>query len=215
MRKRIAIEPKSTTHRYAAAARTLAQRDPVLRRVIFQVGPCTLRPEPDVLTVLIRTIISQQLATKAALTIADRLFAHTSVPCSVEAIERLDDAQLRACGLSGAKRRALRDLCRHIRHGTIPLEPPEALTDDQWREALLQVRGIGPWSVDMFLIFCLGRLDVFPVGDLGLRLGVQTAYDLPEVPSAAALESFGERWRPYRTVATWYLWRSRGPVPQS
>lgn len=201
---------------YAHAVRALARRDPILRQVIRRVGPCTLRPVNDVLTVLVRTIISQQLATRAAQTITNRLLARLPKPLSIESLEQLDDADYRACGISEPKRCAIRDLCRHGRLGKVPLHSsPDTLTDDQWRQALLSIRGIGPWSVDMFFIFGLGRLDVFPVGDLGLRLGVQTTYGLPALPTTTELNEIGERWRPYRSVATWYMWRCRGPVPQS
>ena len=201
--------------RYVEAARRLARRDPTLRDVIRRVGPCTLRPHGDPLTVLVRTIISQQLSARVARVIEQRFFALTSPPITPEQIDQMSDEQIRGCGISAAKVKSLRDLCRHLRSGLVPIDRLDSLSDEELHPILTQVYGIGPWSVDMFLIFCLGRLDVLPVGDLGLRLGVQAAYGLPEPPTPSDLTTLGQKWQPYRTVATWYMWRSRGEVPQS
>lgn len=215
MRRPPPTSPDALAARYAGAARVLARRDPVLRSVIRRVGPCTLRPHGDPLTVLVRTIISQQLSARVARIIEQRFFARISGPGTLDQIERLRDEEIRSCGLSAGKIRSLRDLCRHIRDGRVPLDRLDRLTDEELRDVLTEVHGIGPWSVDMFLIFCLGRMDVFPVGDLGLRLGVQFTYGLPEPPRPSDLTIWGQKWQPYRTVATWYMWRSRGEVPQS
>ncbi len=200
---------------YATAQRALSRRDPKLRPIIKRVGPCTLKPHSDLFAVLVRTIISQQLSTKAALTIANRLQALLPNGLEPVGLDRLDDGQIRTCGISGGKLKSIRDLCGHVRKGTVHVDRLATLTDEQVREVLLQVHGIGPWSVDMYLIFCLGRLDVLPVGDLGLRLGVKAVYGLRQAPSPPQLVKIAEPWRPYRSVATWYMWRSRGFVPQS
>lgn len=200
---------------YVKAQRALARRDERLKALIKQVGPCTLQPMPDVFPVLVRTVIAQQLSTKAATTISSRLEALLPEGLLPAAIERLRDEEIRGCGISGSKLKSIRDLCSRVRTGELPVERFSVMTDEEVRDALLQVFGIGPWSVDMYLIFCLGRLDVLPVGDLGLRLGVKDVFNLPEAPKPAQLIELAEPWRPYRTVATWYFWKSRGFVPQS
>lgn len=205
----------SVAAQYQAAARALARKDRVLGALIRRVGPCTLRPHGDPLAVLVRTVISQQLSARVARVIEQRFLTLISGRCTLEGLEQLTDEQIRSCGLSAAKVRSLRDLCRHIRAGQVPLDRLDSLPDDELRRVLTEVHGIGPWSVDMFMIFCLGRMDVFPVGDLGLRLGVQSSYGLPEPPRPEELVHWGRKWQPYRTVATWYMWRSRGEVPQS
>jgi DNA-3-methyladenine glycosylase II len=200
---------------YLAAQRSISRRDLKLRPIIKRVGPCTLRPMSDRFSVLVRTIISQQLSTKAALTIGDRLLALTPGGFTPACLQELSDEQIRSCGISGGKLKSIRDLCARIRGGRLDPDAFPTLADEELREKLTEVHGIGPWSVDMYLIFCLGRLDVLPVGDLGLRLGLRDAYGLKEPPTVAEMLDIGETWRPYRTVATWYLWRSRGFAPQS
>jgi len=200
---------------YQAAQRAISRRDAKLRPIIKRVGPCTLRPMTDRFSVLVRTIISQQLSTKAALTIGDRLLALTPGGFTPERLKKLSDEHIRSCGISGGKLKSIRDLCSRIGGGHLNPDDFPNLSDEDLRERLTEVHGIGPWSVDMYLIFCLGRLDVLPVGDLGLRLGLKEAYGLKEPPTVARMLEIGESWRPYRTVATWYLWRSRGFVPQS
>src|SRR5262249_26271776 len=122
---------------------------------------------------------------------------------------------LRAAGLSTAKTRSVRDLSAKVQNGTVPLKDLPGLSDEEVIERLVLVRGIGRWTAEMFLIFSLGRLDILPVADLGLRVGVQKLYELPETPAKARLIELADPWRPYRSVATWYFWRSLGGVPQS
>ncbi|MCX7701175.1 MAG: hypothetical protein N2039_09880, partial [Gemmataceae bacterium] len=129
--------------RYAVATRVLARRDPVLRSVIRRVGPCTLRPHGDPLTVLVRTIISQQLSARVARVIEQRFFARISGPDILDQIERLSDEQIRSCGLSFGKIRSLRDLCRHIRDGRVPLDRLDTLPADEMRDVSTEVHGIG------------------------------------------------------------------------
>ena len=204
------------TSSYANAERHLSRRSPIFREIIRQIGSCTLKANPDYFSVLVHTIISQQLSTRAALTIGTRLQgALNGKGLTPKSVQRLPDEQIRQCGFSGGKTKSLRDLCRRCLDGSLPLDRLTELSDEQVREHLLEVHGIGPWSVDMFLIFCLGREDVLPVGDLGLRATVQQHYDLPKLPGPPQLTKIAEPWRPYRSIATWYCWRSRGPVPQS
>jgi DNA-3-methyladenine glycosylase II len=201
---------------FRKAQRHLARRDPVLKRLIGIVGPCTLWFEPDGFVALARSIISQQISTKAAAAIRARL-EQTLAPqrVSAAAILAAADEALRGAGLSAGKVRSLRDLAEKVRDGTVPLKRLHTLSDEEVIAHLVPVHGIGRWTAQMFLIFSLGRLDVLPVADLGLRAGVQRQYGLPDLPPPAALEELARPWQPYRSVATWYLWRSLGFVPQS
>jgi DNA-3-methyladenine glycosylase II len=201
---------------FARAKRHLARRDPVLKRVVAAVGPCTLWFQPDPFVALVRAIVAQQISTKAANSIRARLEEALApaglVPAAVLAAS---EEALRGAGLSAAKARSLRDLAEHVHDGRLPLAALHELTDEDVIAHLIPVRGIGRWTAQMFLIFSLGRLDVLPVADLGLRVGVQRQYNLPEPPDKEALERLAEPWRPYRSIATWYFWRSLGFVPQS
>ncbi len=198
------------------ARRHLARRDPILREVIRLIGPCTLQHNPDGFAVLVHSIISQQISTKAAASIRGRLLNFLGPRgITVAGIRRAPDQKLRAAGLSAAKIRSLRDLADKIHHGEVPLDALHQLSDDEVIDCLLPVRGIGPWTAQMFLIFSLGRPDVLPVADFGLRVGVQRQYRLRKLPDKSRLTELAEPWRPFRTIATWYFWRSLGAVPQS
>jgi DNA-3-methyladenine glycosylase II len=175
-----------------------------------------LRYEPNRFVSLARSIISQQISTKAALAIRTRL----EQTCNGGAITpagllALSDEALRAAGLSASKMKSLRDLANRVYTGCVLLDAIHELADEEVIEALLPIRGIGRWTAQMFLIFSLGRLDILPVDDLGLRAGVQSQYGLDELPDKDQLIELAEPWRPYRSIATWYFWRSRGFVPQS
>lgn len=203
-------------HDLATIQRRLARRDPVLRRIIARVGPCTLRTDPDAFSVLARSIIAQQISTRAAAAISARLLRTLGRrKLRPAAILATPDEGLRTAGLSSAKVRALRDLAEKCHCGDVPLRKLPALGDEEVIALLTPVRGIGRWTAEMFLIFSLGRLDVLPVADYGLRAGVQREYGLPELPKKDELTRIAEPWRPYRSVATWYVWRSLGFVPQS
>jgi DNA-3-methyladenine glycosylase II len=198
------------------ARRHLARRDPVLRKLIAAIGPCTLKAHPDGFATLVSSIISQQISTRAAETIRSRLEqALGAGGLAAGPLLDLPDESLRGAGLSAGKARSLRDLAAKVQSGEVPLDRLPEMTDEEVIAALLPVRGIGRWTAQMFLIFSLGRLDVLPVDDFGFRAGVQQQYGLSELPGRARLAEMGEAWRPYRTVATWYFWRSRGGVPQS
>jgi DNA-3-methyladenine glycosylase II len=197
------------------ARRHLSRRDPVLRRLIAAVGPCTLRPEPDGFRSLVRAIISQMISTKAAQSIFAKLQASLGrkklTPASILS---LDEATLRGVGLSGTKARGLLDLAERVRSGVLPLARFPELSDDEVIRHLMVVRGIGRWTAEMFLIFSLGRLDVWAVDDFGLRAGVQAHFGLEGLPDRATMRAVAERWRPYRSVASWYLWRWRDVPPR-
>ncbi len=155
---------------YAAARRHLSRRSPILRPLLKQVGPCTLLPNPDHFAVLARSIVSQQISTKAAESIFGRVIAACGeAGVRPEAIARLSDADIRACGLSANKLLSLRSLTEHFQNDQKLQTDLESLTDQEVEDHLIPIRGIGVWTVHMFLIFSLGRLDVLPVGDLGLR----------------------------------------------
>lgn len=189
--------------------RRLRRRDPVLRRLIRAVGPCTLARQSDHFGLLVRSIISQQISTKAAASIRARL-EETLKPEALQpkSILGATDEALRSAGLSANKVRCLRDLAEKVHQGAVPLHDLHEKPDEEVIERLLPVRGIGRWTAEMFLIFSLGRLDVLPVADLGLRAGVRREYALADLPDSSALEELTESWRPYRSIGTWYIWRS-------
>ncbi len=188
----------------------LRASDPVLAHAIDEIGPfrMRLRPAPSVFAVLARAIVNQQLNGKAAAAIFARLCAlFPRGEPSARRMLRLPDERLRGVGLSGSKLLSLRDLAQKAEDGAIPtLAEIRDLPDEAIIERLSKVRGIGRWSAEMLLMFRLGRPDVLPVDDYGVRKGFGIAYDR-EMPSPKELAAFGERWKPYRTVASWYLWR--------
>ena len=200
---------------YAKARRLLARRDPILRDLMQRYGSCGLADSQhsDPFKALVHAIVSQQLSSKAAATISarvDALFGGSPTPRQMAAVS---DGQLRSAGLSGQKIGYIRDLCRHIGDGALPLDHLEAMPDEEVIAALTRVKGIGRWTAEMFLMFRLHRPDVLPVGDLGIVKAVQRAYRLRKVPSPDRLVRIGESWRPYRSVACWYLWASLDNTP--
>lgn len=206
-----------TAELFRKAQRHLARRDPVLKRIVSDIGPCTLQCNSgDRFGLLVRAIISQQISTKAATSIRTKLEGllqpHGIKP---EAILDASDALLRSAGLSSSKARSVRDLADKVHHGHVPLHDLHDADDEEVISRLIPVHGIGRWTAEMFLIFSLGRLDVLPVADLGLRVGVQKQYRLRKLPEKDHLFELAEPWRPYRSIATWYFWRSLGNVPQS
>jgi len=200
---------------YTKARRLLARRDPVLRDLMRAQGPCGLaaRLHTNPFKALTRAIVGQQLSAKAAATIFARfegLYDAFPTPAQVLATP---DERLRAVGLSSQKLGYLRDLCRRIEEGQLPLDVLERMEDEAVIEALTQVKGVGRWTAEMFLIFRLQRPDVLPLGDLGIAKAVQRAYKLRKAPSPDRLTRIGEAWRPYRSVACWYLWASLNNDP--
>lgn len=201
---------------YARARRLLLRRDPVLASLIREYGPCGLAEaqRADHFSALVRSIVFQQLSTKAASTIYSRMVAllpgGVLTPASLAA---LTDEQLRTAGISRQKAGYLRDLCDKVSAGVVPLDDLERMDDEQVIAALTTIKGIGRWSAQMFLMFRLHRPDVLPVGDLGIVNAVMKVYRLRKKPTADRLERLGEAWKPYRSVASWYLWRSLGNAP--
>lgn len=196
-----------------AAARELARRDRELGRWMKRVGPIAAEPRWrksfDTVDALARSILYQQLSGKAAATIVGRVEAAIgSARIDAAALARVDDPTLRGCGVSGNKVLALRDLARRFEAGELPSPRQMARADSEAIiEALTAVRGIGRWTAEMLLIFRLGRPDVLPLDDLGIRRGVQVMDGLAAAPNARETAARGEAWAPYRTLASLYLWR--------
>ncbi len=200
-----------TSEDYVRARRLLMRRDPLLAATIKEIGPCGLaaRQHTDHLTALVRAIVGQQLSGKAAATIFERfraLFAGGVI--TAHDITALNDTTLRGVGLSGQKVSYLRDLCARIDDGSLLLDELEALGDEEVIARLVAVKGFGRWTAEMFLMFRLHRPDVLPVADLGIMKAVQNIYKLRKRPNAAKILRIGEPWRPYRSIASWYLWQS-------
>ena len=199
-----------TASDYAKARRVLARRDPVIRDLMRRFGECGLAKaqRTDPFRALLHAIIAQQLSTKAAATIEARFAALFNAQPTAAAIAATPDDQLRAVGISPQKLGYIRDLCARTLDGSLTLDALEALTDEEVIVALTNVKGIGRWTAEMFLMFRLHRPDVLPVGDLGIVKAVQRAYKLRLAPTPVRLTRLGENWRPYRSVACWYLWAS-------
>jgi DNA-3-methyladenine glycosylase II len=195
---------------YGEATRILTERDPVLAGLVAEAGPMRIaRRTMTPFEALVQAIVYQQLAGPAARAIHGRLIAALDGHPEPEPLLALSDETLRAVGLSSAKARPLRDLATKALDGTVVLSPRSLARqpDEDVIARLSSVRGIGPWSAQMFLIFQLRRLDVWPVADLGARHGYGLAWDVP-TPTARELEPLGDAYRPYRTVLTWYCWRA-------
>jgi DNA-3-methyladenine glycosylase II len=182
--------------------------DPILASVVKQVGPVTFKPERDRFKLLVRSIISQQISTAAARTIRLRLEEYLK-PAGVlpQIMSGLSVEELRTVGISRQKASYMIDLAQKCSDGTVQLSRLGRKTDEQIIDELTQVKGIGRWSAQMFLIFGLGRLDVFPHDDLGVRTAIRHLYSLKELPKKDECLAIGERWRPYASLGSWYCWR--------
>jgi 3-methyladenine DNA glycosylase/8-oxoguanine DNA glycosylase len=197
----------------------LRAADAELARLIDRVGPfeLTLPDESSSFEALAEAIVYQQLSPRAAATIFGRfcgLFASAPACPTPEQVLAASEETLRAAGLSGSKQRALHDLARRAVEGELPtLEEARGMDDEAIIERLVRVRGVGRWTAEMFLIFTLGRPDVLPADDYGLRRGFQVAFGTTEIPARDEVAGRGARWAPYRTVASWYLWRALEPLP--
>ncbi len=201
-----------TPQRLTEALAALSANDPKMATAIERVGPCTLIPRADGTHFdhLARAIVFQQLSGAAASTIygrfKERIGDGTDSPTPAQILAS-DEATLRVCGLSTAKARAIIDLARHVEDARLPLEGIDTLDDEAVIEALVAVRGVGRWTAQMFLMFRLGRPDVLPVLDLGVRKGAQRIYRMRALPEADRLEKVARNWRPWASVASWYCWR--------
>jgi DNA-3-methyladenine glycosylase II len=194
----------------ASGARELAGRDPVVARFLETLGPPRFRKPLDThFAALVRSITYQQLAGAAAAAIHGRLITALGEEVTPERMLALSDEEMRAAGLSGNKVASLRDLAAKVLDGTVILDPRRLSreSDDELVTRLSTVRGIGRWSAEMFLMFQLRRLDVWPTGDLGVRRGFGLAWGIP-MPTPKQLEPLGDPFRPYRSVVTWYCWRA-------
>jgi DNA-3-methyladenine glycosylase II len=187
----------------------LKASDPVLGRLIGQVGPYLIELlEPNYET-LVKAIVLQQLSGKVAEVIFQRLVrAAGNGRLRPEAVLRLRPAKLRAIGLSKQKIQYIRELARLTASGKLDLAALTTVSDEEVHARLTAIKGIGPWTVHMFLIFGMGRLNVMPSGDLGIRVAVRNVYGLAETPKPAEVDELARKWHPYCTVASWYLWRS-------
>jgi DNA-3-methyladenine glycosylase II len=187
----------------------LKSADPVLGTIIERIGPYRMQHRDPNFHTLVRSIVYQQLSGKAALTIFNRLIAAAKAdPLTPESILKLRPARMRTLGLSKQKLTYIRELARMTRDGQVRFDQVHALEDATVIEHFTKVKGIGVWTAQMFLIFALRRLDVLPTGDLGVRAAIKKGYNLPELPTPAEMEKIASAWRPYCSVASWYLWRS-------
>ncbi|MEO6238050.1 MAG: DNA-3-methyladenine glycosylase 2 family protein [Vicinamibacterales bacterium] len=195
---------------FLRARRALMRQDLVLATVIRKYRARSLLDAPalEPFPALVRTITSQQISTRAAATIHGRLVASMSEGVTPEALLALSETQFRGAGLSRQKVVYLRDLATKVQTGELPVASLHALDDEAVVDAIVKVKGLGRWSAEMFLMFRLRRPDVLPVGDLGIVTAIQRLYGLRQKPTPARMMKIGEAWRPYRTVACWYLWRS-------
>ena len=195
----------------ADAAAELARRDRVVARMLADHGPPRLgRPVagPGRFRALAESIVYQQLNGRAAATIFGRVDDCLGGEVTPQSLVGAGPHALRGCGLSAAKTAALLDLAAKVGDGTVRLDRIGRLSDDDVVDELVKVKGIGRWTAEMFLLFTLGRLDVWPVGDYGVRVGYAKAWGLAEVPKPPELGPLGERFRPYRSIAAWYCWRA-------
>ena len=189
----------------------LRRSDPILSEIIDRVGDYEIVfRDPDFET-LVKSIVYQQLSGRVASVIFGRLAKAAGGKLTPQNVLQLRPSRMRTLGLSGQKTAYIRDLARHTRDGRVVFEELPALSDADVIERLTEVKGIGVWTVHMFLIFALRRPDVLPIGDLGIRNAIRQAYGLAELPQPAEMEAMAARWRPYCTVASWYLWRSLEP----
>jgi DNA-3-methyladenine glycosylase II len=186
----------------------LMEADPVLAAIIEKVGPCNLVPREPTFETLARSITFQQLSGKAAGTIFARLKKAVGRRFTAAAFLRLTEEELRGCGLSRQKAAALRDLAGHVASRRIIFKQLPKLSDEDIIRLLSQVRGVGVWTAQMFLMFALERPNVLPTGDLGIRNAIWKAYGLEAAPKPLEIAKLAERWHPHCTVACWYLWRS-------
>lgn len=199
------------------AARELALRDPILGGIIDRAGIPSITPHKNYYQELVESIVSQQLSVKAAATILKRfvaLFPGDSFPTPDQILQK-DIEELRSVGLSRQKGSYIQDLALKVIDGSVKFDHLDILENQEVIDELTQIKGVGVWTVHMFLMFCMGRLDVLPTGDLGIKNGIQKLYDLPSSPTPAEIEATAKKhdWHPYETVASWYIWHSLDNKP--
>jgi len=199
-----------------AAAAHLAEYDPILKGIIERAGLCTIRPHKNYYWELVDSIISQQLSVKAAASIEKRfqeLFA-SELPTPEQILEKSVD-ELRTAGLSRPKANYIRDLAQHIADGELKLDQLEHMSNQEIAAELTAVKGIGEWTAHMFLMFCMARLDVLPVGDLGIRNSIKKLYNFDLLPTAEEIKNLSAKnhWQPYESIASWYIWQNLDNMP--
>jgi DNA-3-methyladenine glycosylase II len=201
---------------FTAAIAHLKKHDPVLTTVINASSLPDLEPHTNYYHELVSSIIGQQLSVKAAASIQKRFVALFDGFPTPEQILASDIEQLRSAGLSRPKAAYIRDLAQHITTGSITFDTLDQLSNQQIIDELTKVKGVGTWTVHMFLMFCMGRLDVLPTGDLGIRNGVRQLYGLDELPSPDTIDQLAKdnNWHPYESVASWYIWQSLDNAPK-
>ena len=189
----------------------LKRSDPILSAIIDRVGEYRIQFREPGFETLVKSIVYQQLSGRVAAVIFGRLLTAAGPKMTPESVLKLRPTRMRKLGLSTQKTAYIRDLARHTRDGHVIFEELHGLSDQAVIEQLTQVKGIGVWTVHMFLIFALQRTDILPTGDLGIRNAIRKAYGMSELPSSAEMEAIAACWRPFCTVASWYLWRSLEP----
>ena len=198
------------------AADHLSSRDPILRPVIAEVGLTTMRPHTDYYRELVESIIGQQLSIKAAAAIEARFVAmfEGEFPTPEQILTKSDE-DLRAIGFSYAKARYVRDLAVHVLDGSVSFANLNMLSNDEIVGEFTKVKGIGEWTMHMFLMFCMGRSDVLPVGDLGIKNGIRALYGFEAIPTPDVIRQIADdnQWHPYESIASWYVWQSLKNAP--
>lgn len=201
---------------FQKAAEYLSAHDPILAEVIKSAPQPSYVPHKNYYQELVESIISQQLSVKAAATILKRFkeLFNKDFP-NPEDILAIDNEELRGAGLSRQKASYIKDVAMRVLEGTIQFSHLDSLSNQEVIDELVQIKGVGVWTVHMFLLFCMGRLDILPVGDLGIRNGIQKLYNLPEKPTPEdiAMVALNNNWHPYESVASWYVWRSLNNTP--
>lgn len=201
---------KKENNNINSALTSLSKNDKVMLRIIKKKSKCNLRPKRKYFTALLKSIIGQQLSVKAANSIIDKFFNYFNGNPTVDLIIETDDEIIRSLGLSAAKTRYVKDLSYKIKNNELSLKGLAKLTNIEIEERFTKVLGIGSWTVHMFLMFTLGRLNVLPTGDLGIRKAIMLNYGFKKLPTVKEVEQIAKKnkWTPYQSVASWYLWQS-------
>ncbi|MGH9500309.1 MAG: DNA-3-methyladenine glycosylase family protein [Terriglobales bacterium] len=186
----------------------LSKSDPILRAIIARVGPCRIQYGLPEFHSLAESIVYQQLNGRAAETIFERFATLTGDPVTPDGVLKLTDPQMRSAGLSKQKSSYLRDMAQRAARGELDFSKLHTLSDDEVIKHLTQVKGVGPWTAQMFLIFTLRRVNVLPTGDFGVQMAIKKHYKKRKLPKPLQMEKIARAWEPYRSIACWYLWRS-------
>lgn len=186
----------------------LKKSDPILRAIIERIGPCRMEYGPPEFHSLAEAIIYQQLNGKAAIVIFKRFAALAGEPLTAEGILKLTDEQMRSVGLSKQKSSYLRDMAERAMTGQLDFRKLHEMSDEEVIKHLTQVKGVGPWTAQMFLMFTLRRPNILPTGDFGVQMAIKKLYNKRKIPKPAQMEKLAKAWEPYRSIACWYLWKS-------